>query len=196
MVGKLKKITMLVVGAILWFSLYSVEVITKQEMSSGTSAPILITNVTHQEGPFGNRFILEFNTEPICNFVPENADQAEHAERYFSKLSRPGTLAQEDKDAVVDLQFMIPMASIKGKQNKHFVQQINVTKNDSYSISFEQTDLPIPGYVCKISFKPFNVGFQLEGAKSKGHPIISFTFYRYETLRKINLAANTIRQTT
>lgn len=194
MVGKLKKIMVVIVGTFLWFSLYSQ--VIEQEALQSFSGPIFITHVDHQEGPFGNRFILQFNSEPICNFVPKDVKQAENAEYYFSRLSAIGRSIIQDKNDTIDLEFVFPCAQVKGKHNKNFLQQINVTKSDVYSISFEQTELPISGYICKISFKPHDVGFQLEGILNQGKPAIAFTFYRYETLKKINLAVNTICQTT
>lgn len=192
---KNKKYITLLMSIMAWFLLYS-SVQQDNEIidNSFNSGPILITNVDHQEGPFGNRFILEFNTEPVCNFVPKNADQAEHAERYFTY----GNAQQvTDKDEVVNLRFLLPMTTVKSKQDRKFVHQINATKlNDAYSISFVQTDMPLPGYVCEVTFKPYYVGFHLEGFTDKGSPAIAFTFVDRSILSNLNRSVDTIRQTT
>lgn len=161
---------------------------------SAKESAIHLIDVTHAKGPFADSFSLRFDSkgqEPIINYMPSVDDYKE--EGYVEEAIEAFENVVEDVKNFISpdsrtktLNFFLPLATIKTAKAQKFINQMNVTQAEFYSIQLEATTLPMNGLLCTVTFNPKEIGFQIESfVSTKQEPGITFTFYNRSVLTTI-----------
>lgn len=126
------------------------------------------------EGALLDQLVLYFSQRPICNYIPSKDVEV-----------RNGQPIALNKSGVAELEFFMPLTDIASKEAGKFMAQLKATDNDLYKIEFEP-DYTRNGLVCRVIFRPEEVGFQQEAFEAiTGHQALSFSFLKLKKAKDL-----------
>jgi hypothetical protein len=137
-----------------------------------------LEKVFFHKGVLSDKLVFNFSGNPICTYMPKN-DQ--------TNILKDRDI-EVDEDGQLRITFFVPLANIKGNENKKMISILsNELCSSDYCVHVKEVKLPLKGIEYSISFAPGKRGFEYLSFKSiTGQKGIMFKFHDHSALKNVH----------